>query len=391
MSTNTTAKTESGPFSVCHVLSRFETGGLENGIVNLCNGHDRARFRPFICCVKAGGSMAARLNPDVRLDILGSPEGKAPFRFLKLARYFRATRPDIVHTHGWGQSAFDGVVGARLAGVPVVINGEHGTFSTKMHQIPLQRFIALLCNKTLSVSHAHKQKVVDVLGISPRRIGVIHNGVDTSRFTGSYDIHEIIRNINAEYSSQIDESMFVIGCVGSIKHIKNQQLLINAAAILHKRKSGKKYTVLFVGQGPDMQKLKLLCASLNITDNVLFLGERTDVPELLSIMHVLVLPSQTGKEGLPNVVLEAFSSGVPVISTQSTGTHEVMVDGQTGWFLSSEDPVELANRLCAMMDDPAARVAMSRKAREHVEKHFTIEKMVCSYEELYTTLLRANT
>lgn len=381
---------ENKKIKICHVLSRFEVGGLENGVANLCNGHDRTRFEPFLCCVKGAGKMTERLKSDVRVDVLGAREGKDLFRFLRLAAYFRRTKPDIVHTHGWAQCSFDGIIGARLAGVPVVINGEHGVFQTKPHQILLQRFLSVLCTTTLSVSHAHKDKVVETLGISLKRIQVIHNGVDTEKFSGTCDTADLISHINRTNPGDIDETTFVIGCIGSVKPIKNQQLLVRAAAELSKRESGRKYCVLFVGQGPDIPMLQTLSQELGIAPHVIFLGERTDIPVLLSLMDALVLPSKTGKEGLPNVVLEALSSGVPVISTQSTGTHEVMIENETGWFLSAEDPVELSGRIGELMRDQAKCAEMGATARRHILENFSMHSMVGNYEEMYRRYLEHN-
>lgn len=368
---------------VCHVLTRLDVGGLENGIVNLCNGHDRLRFEPSICCVKEGGLMAERLKPDVRVDILHSPEGKAPLRFLRLAKYFRATRPHIVHTHGWGQSSFDGILGAWLARVPVIINGEHGTFETKRHQVQLQRFLAMLCDSTLSVSYAHKKKVVETLSINPDRISVIHNGVDTDIFTGAYDTSSLVKELRSDFAACIDGNTFVIGCVGSIKPIKNQQLLLHAVAELKKIEPHGNFITLFIGQGPDLPMLRKLSDELGITREVVFLGQRKDIPELLSLIDVLVLPSQTGKEGLPNVVLEAFSSSMPVISTQSVGTHEVMVENETGWLLTSEDPIELCKRLKELMVDPNKTMTMGAKSQQHVQLKYSLQTMVEKYQHFY--------
>ncbi len=122
-----------------HFLSRFDIGGMENGITNICNRINRDRFEPVVCCLKGAGSMVSRLKPDVKVINLSYPDGKAPFRPFKLSRYFKKERPAIVHTHGWGGCSLDGILGARISGVPGIINGEHGSIFLKPYQLFLQK------------------------------------------------------------------------------------------------------------------------------------------------------------------------------------------------------------------------------------------------------------
>jgi sugar transferase (PEP-CTERM/EpsH1 system associated) len=368
---------------VTHVLSRFDVGGLENGIVNLCNGHDRERFEPSILCVKGIGLMAQRLKKDVPIYCLNAPEGKDFFRFLRLKNYFNQNKPDIVHTHGWGATCMDGIIGARLAGIRAVINGEHGTFSDKPYQIYIQRFLSTLCDTTLSVSGAHRHKVIEVLGINPKRIQVIHNGVDTDKFCGAHNTSSLRQELNNKFGAHVSGDTFFVGCVGSLKPVKNQQLLINAALHLKQSHNTRPVAFLLAGNGPDTQMLKELTKKLNVDDIVFFLGERPDIPEFLSLIDLLVLPSKTGKEGLPNVILEAMSSGKPVISTQSVGAAEVMAEGETGRFLSGEDPVELSLILQSFINNPTRAQSMGASARQHIINNFSISKMVSNYEDLY--------
>ena len=167
---------------ICHVVSSLDVGGMENGVVNLCNGHDLSIIEPMICCLKRLGPMAERLRPEVRVVCLGFPEGKGMFRPLLLSRLFLKERPDIVHTHGWGGGAWDGIIGARLAKIPVIVNGEHGTLFTRWHQIVLQKLLARWCDSIFSVSAALKKKVIETLRLPGEKITVITNGVDLERF-----------------------------------------------------------------------------------------------------------------------------------------------------------------------------------------------------------------
>lgn len=113
-----------------HLIHSLGAGGAENGIINLANHLDRDRFETAICSFVRNGSREKHLKEDVPLFSVDKTPGNDLKLPLRLARLFRKWRPDIVHTHAWG-TMFEGFLGARLAKVPVLVHGEHGTIEAK--------------------------------------------------------------------------------------------------------------------------------------------------------------------------------------------------------------------------------------------------------------------
>lgn len=372
---------------VIHVVNRFDTGGMENGINNISNLIDRSRFEPVVCCRRGLGRMIARLKDDVHTVDMVFPEGKSFSLAYDMARYFTKEKPDVVHAHGWGGGSFDAVVGARLAHVPVVINGEHGMFFTKPHQIMLQRFLARLCDATLSVSQSLKEEIIGKLGISGTRITVIRNGVDTARFTGTHDTTAFKAELYERHGLAVTPDMFIIGCVGSVKPSKNQMALIRALEYITEQNPAHRTVALIVGDGVDRQKLQSYVAASPVADKVFFLGERSDIPTVLSLINVLSLTSLAGQEGLPNVILEAMSSGVPVVSTRSVGPSEIIEDGMNGYLTEQDDIAGLAGSFMRLAADRSASSAMGGRARAFIEAKYSIQSMVSAYEQIYLKLL----
>jgi len=125
-------------------------------------------------------------------------------------------------------------------------------------------------------------------------------------------------------------------------------------------------------------------ASLQLTDRILFLGERHDVPDILRAFDIFVLPSVA--EGISNTVLEAMATGLPVVATRVGGTPELVVDGITGHLVASHSPEGLAVAINKYLTDPAARSAHGHRARERAVKEFALDTMRDGYAELYEGL-----
>jgi len=389
-------RNSSKKIKICHVVSKLDVGGMENGVVNLLKNHDRSRFELMLCCLNEPGLMAPRLMSDVQLVCIGMPEGKRQLLYMpELVSTFSKTSPDVVHVHGWAGGSLYGVLGARLAGVPVVVNGEHGGFKTRNYQVILQRLLAMLCDRTLSVGKELKDEVVRRLGIHSECITVIPNGVDVEVFSGHYQVDktQLLKRFRPDLGN--DVKPFIIGCIGSIKPSKNQIMILKAMKRLREKIPGYPLYVMFVGDGPDRPMLENFVRNSNLDEQVVFVGIRHDVPQLLSAMDVLVslsLPNRDGlshllTEGLSNVLLEAMSSGVPAIATDSIGASELMIDGFNGFIVKCHDDEALCNRIEMLIHDPDLCIEISCNAKRFINEHYSLQRMVARYESLYIECL----
>lgn len=371
-----------------HIMHRMDIGGKENGVVNLCNRIDNNMFQPILCCIEDTGPMANRLNPEVEVVNLNCAEKGALLRLIRLTSLFRKMRPHIVHTHGWGGGVLEGVIAARLGGVPVVINGEHGRLKRSLFHVLSHKFLSLLCDGILSVSESLKLRVVSEIGISSSRITVIKNGIDPDKFNGNYDVEYLKKEILEKFNIQIKQDDLIIGCIGSLKPEKNQLMVLNTLREVINSKDSRRIKVLFIGDGPDHAALANFVQMYNLEKSVIFLGNRDDIPQILSLIDVLALTSQCNHEGLPNVVLEAMSSGVPVISTKSIGSNELISDGKNGFIIDVNDIMALGDKLSFLLRNPQTRDEMGDKARKIVLNSFALQEMVSNYEEYYIGMLK---
>jgi glycosyltransferase involved in cell wall biosynthesis len=129
-----------------------------------------------------------------------------------------------------------------------------------------------------------------------------------------------------------------------------------------------------------------LAETLGIHKQVRFLGARSEIPELLNALDIFVLPSLS--EGLPMSVLEAMGCGLPVVATRVGGIPEVVVDGQTGLLIASEDAQQLAGALETLVQQADMRMALGQQGRMRVVAHFSLQRMVQEYQTLYESLIK---
>jgi sugar transferase (PEP-CTERM/EpsH1 system associated) len=371
---------------VLHVIHRLATGGLENGVINLLNGTRDAAFRHAVACIEDVSGFRQRLTrADVELFALKrSSVGLWRMR-REIYALCRRLRPSILHTRNL--SALDALLPARLAGVPSFLHGEHGwdvddLRGDKLRPVLLRRLHAPFIDHYVTVSKDLERYLIRRVGIAPARITAICNGVDVERFGPAPD-----RRLQLLPAAWRKAARFVVGSVGRVEAVKDHALLVRAfARLLAERPALRaRLRLMVVGEGQLLPALRDLARSLGIADVAWFPGALENVPELLRLLDVFVLPSLN--EGISNTVLEALASGVPVIATRVGGNPEIVEDGRYGGLFAPGDEAALAGLLAAYVDDAGLRDAHAAAARRAAVERFSLGVMVAQYRALYESLL----
>ncbi len=362
------------PVRVMHVLYRLQAGGMEYGVLKIVNALDRRRVASSVCSTTPATDVKTLLGPHVPLFECSRRDGNDARLVLDLVRLFRRERPHIVHTHSWG-TLLEGLAAARIAGVPKLVHGEHGTLQLRSYQRRLQRFAWSRADMVLSVSSRLAERMSDATGFPMSRITTIRNGVNLERFKGGGR-----RDARAALSHP--DSLITIGTVGRLVPVKDQATLIRATARL--RRQNVDAAVLIAGDGPLRGELEALARAERIAAHVHFLGHRPDVEVVLAALDVFVLCSLS--EGLSNTILEAMASGVPVVSTSVGGADELVQPGVTGLLVPVAQPDALATALAMLCTSPTRRREMGDAGRTRARIEFSIARMVRSYEDAYLRL-----
>lgn len=371
---------DSRKINIMHVLYSLDIGGLENGVVNLINRMDSDKFSHSICCIDQSGRYAEKLNrQDVKIFEMKKGDRREFLLPLKLARLFSKNRVDIIHTRNWG--AVDGIAGARLVGIPVIIHGVHGRDATdpdgcNRKRLFIQKGLSYFVDRYITVSRDLRNWLITKAGVQEKKVQTIWNGVDTVKFNP--EGKDLVRS---KYGYK-DEDI-VIGIVGRLDPVKDQQLLIKSFSLL--TKNYPHLILLIIGDGPCREGLEKMAKDLGLQNKVRFLGIRTDVPEVLKLLDIFVLPSII--EGISNTILESMATGVAVVATSVGGNPELVVDGETGYLVPKQDTIAMAKALEQYIENRKLIKSHGVSGRERIVREFSLDRMVAKYEETYIDLV----
>ena len=366
---------------LCLFVPCFGHGGTERQFAEVVTRIDRRRFRLTVACLSREGEFYQRVrDAGLAVEEFDFPRFASPragFQFLRLLRMLRTRRVDLLHSFDFYTNVF-GIPAARLAGVPLVVASQRNLaeFWSRWQRSAWRATLAW-ADCVVANSHAASQAVVEQTGISPERLRVVHNGVDTERFTV---------NGNREASRRalaLPEPACVVGVVAGFRQEKDQQTLLDAVPQVVERNPQARF--LLAGTGPEEARLRTYAQEKNLQSWVTFLGDRSDIPQLLAAFDVAVLPTRS--ESFPNVLLEAMSAGRAVIASAVGGTKELIEQGRTGVLVPAGDPAALAKEILNLLEHPERRAQLGRAARAHVEAEFSIEASVARMQALYDELL----
>ena len=361
-----------------------EPGGQAEHVRALVRGLPPGRFQVTIACgpvrpdwladVRAAGAEVAAL----RLGKWGGPS-----QIARLARWFRAQRPDLVHLHGqfaggWGRAA------ARLARVPCLLYTPHATEIRSRHLRSLyalsERALARFCDAIVYVSEANRDAALAQGWVRPDQAVVIPNGVDA---TGLRRAAEMTGDPRPGLGLKAGTPLVLQA--GRLHPQKGPDILLAAArqVISHK----PEVVFLLAGDGPQRAALEHASAALRLGASVRILGWREDVPALMAASDVVVLASRW--EGLPYALLEAMALARPCVATEVGGCPEAIEPGESGLLVPPEDPAALAEAILALLADRERAQALGQAAAKRVEERFSVHRSVAETVALYERLLAA--
>lgn len=356
-------------------------GGAEKNFCEVLLGLDREKFEPS-ALVFQGGELTDQLR---RQGIPVQVNGVT--RLLSLhairagresIRRMKAESTDVVVTYHHDADIWGSVV-ARLAGVPRVISSRRDMgYQLEGKHVWFYRLFPFLFDGFITVSHAVKAEIQRRDWIRPEKIRVIHNGIRPGIYDRSFDVQEIKKRLG------IDPSKIVIGSVASFRPIKGQMYLVEAVKELVERR--KDLLVVFAGNDDSEygRLVKRRIEETGLSDHFKFLGERSDIPEILSVFDLFVLSSV--HEGFSNAIVEAMAAGKPVVAPDSGGNPEAVDQGKTGFLFTPCDSRSLAERIRKITEDDNLMKMMGYEGKCKVERYFLQNDMIRANEACFSTL-----
>ena len=367
---------------VLHVMYRFDTGGLENGIVNLINHMPADAYRHAVLALTEVTDFRQRIQRnDVEFVSLRKPPGHGVWQYSKLFKLFRQLRPAIVHSRNL--AALEVQIPAWAAGVPVRIHGEHGRDvgdldGNNVTYQRIRRFYRPFVHHYMALSRDLADYLVDKVQVSSSKITQAYNGVDTDRFCPAPHGPQPISGCPFNPAQH-----FLVGTVGRMQPVKDQVMLANAfvLAIVLAPKLMLHMRLVMVGEGPLRTQVHAVLDAAGLGALAWLPGERSDVADVMRGLHVFALPSLA--EGISNTILEAMASALPVVATAVGGNADLVVQGQTGYIVPSAHPQTMALRLVELASSPARAHSMGQAGRQRVLTTFSMQTMVSTYQRVY--------
>jgi len=299
---------------------------------------------------------------------------RSQFRlFLLLAKI----RPGVVHAY-LPLTNFMGALAGRLSGVPLVITSRRalGTHQDRYKGWRVFDILSFRLSHLVTVNSraVGQDTLIRDRGI-PSKLRRIYNGIDPAPFEAARANRETVRK-----TLRIPRHEKVVISIANLIPYKGISDLIEAAAAVRKRMPAVRFQL--VGEDRGIQEeLDAQARRLGVSQQVAFLGQRLDVPDLLAASDLLALSSH--EEGFSNVILEAMAAGLPVVATDVGGNREAVMNGVTGWLVPPRDSEAMADKILDLLSDQEKAAAWGRRGQDRVKEAFTIGRMVEAHMRLY--------
>jgi len=350
-------------------------GGAEKNVYDLSSHLSERGYNPLVI-VFHGGEVSLRLNSrgvDVRIvevkKIL-SLDGLC--KIAELTSILMKVKPDAVVTYHHDADIVGGLA-AKFARVPMIISSRRDMgYQLGISHVWYYRLFGFIYNKMVTVSYAVKNVVSKREWINPRKIKVIHNGLDIDLFSPKKEKRKETRE-----KAGIDPEEIAILCIASFRPIKGQHYLVEAVS--HIRDHCEDVKVIFVGYNDTEygKMVRNLINEMQLNEIFDFTGSVDDVFNYLQAADICVIPSVN--EGFSNAVIEAMAAGVPVIAARSGGNPEAIEDEKTGFLFEPENSLDLAEKMKILIQQELMRKRMGEESLKIVNNKFNIDSMLNQY------------
>jgi glycosyltransferase involved in cell wall biosynthesis len=368
---------------VFFLVDSLNVGGTETQAVELALRLPVSEYEIMMGCLRAQGPLLEKLRGSAVSVREFHPSGGLDsaaglYELIRLARYLRREKFDVVHTHDlW--SNLMGVPAARLAGVPAIVSSRRDLAHFDWYQGKRRHWLRRIQNLS-GVVLANATPIRDALisedGFAPGKLRVIHNGVDTQKFQRA-------QRDRARFFPDVGNEILVVLVGNMHSDVKGHPWLIAAAPTVVREFPEVRF--VFAGDGESRPTFAAQVAQLGLEGKFKFLGRRSDIPEILASCDLAVLPSRA--EGLPNAVLEYMAAGLPTIASRVGGMAELVQDGVTGLLVPAEDADALAGALLQFLRDPERARQIANNGQRFAVENFSFERLIREIDELYAELL----
>ena len=364
------------PKKILHLITGLDTGGAEMMLLKTLPGL-QSDFENTVCCIKGRGPVGKLLENSgvsvIYLELKSFLDWRIIGRFRDAVAH---TNPDLVVTYLIHADLFGRILG-KIFGVKQI-------FCSVRVKLVQAKYLPLLLIDGLTsflVNHYHfNSNVVYLLYkkyffLPQKKCTIIPNGLDVAKYQISAD-----RGAAKLKELGFSRDQILFGCLANLRAQKGHSYLLEAFQKIQTQHPTSK--LLLIGDGEERQRLELLTSKLGIEKNVVFLGNRNDVPELLYILDFFVFP--TLFEGMSNALMEAMASGLPIIATDILENKEIIKHEFSGILVPVKNAEALSGAMIDLVNNHEKAVLLGENAKKYAREEFSIEKIIARYRDLFS-------
>jgi L-malate glycosyltransferase len=363
---------------ILFILPYLERGGTERHVLSLVNGlRDRYQIS-LLAPVGMGSDLFQHLGDRYfKFERLDFNLVNGLTQFQSTIRQIQRSQPiDLVHVHGAHEFIFLAKLGLGFKSIPILftVHGYHGQ-GTEFSYRAACWFINRFAQGAIAVCEAEKAILIEK-GIDSQKLNLIYNGV-AAGIVNEPRSQQLATQFKLDPQQQI-----IIGTAARLYPAKGLRYLIQAFAQL---KNERELRLVIAGTGELEAELKQLCLDLEISEQVIFAGYLDNLPDLLELFTIFVLPSL--QEACSLACAEAMAQKKAVVGTNVGGISEQVSDGETGFIVPPQDVAALAAKLSTLIAEPELIARFGKNGSDRYQQLFTLEKMlektISAYDALF--------
>jgi glycosyltransferase involved in cell wall biosynthesis len=373
--------------SIVHVITEsVPFGGAQRNTLLTLKGLTRDGYQTDLVCGPGGHLIQEAEFLGVRVHVIDSLTRDVNLHkdycaFLKLYKLFKSRKYSLVHTHST-KAGFLGRLAAYYSGVPYIVHTLHGLpfeiehdYKSRLY-INLEWMVGLITHYVICVGDVLREQVADLEMLPRRKLRTIYSAIDFEEYVPRSSAFQKKQELGVEAAWPI------VGCIGRLSKQKAQYHLIDAISNLRKKHS--EIRLILVGDGELRSQLEKQIRDNALSSNVLLLGERNDIADLLNIFDVYAMCSLW--EGVGRALTEAMYWKLPIVATPVNGVKELIKHEETGLLTPTRDSLALAASIDRLAVDPTFARQLGISARLLVERLMNVEWMIKGIEEVYREL-----
>ncbi|WNS81210.1 glycosyltransferase [Domibacillus sp. DTU_2020_1001157_1_SI_ALB_TIR_016] len=367
---------------ILFLITGLNTGGAEMQVYQVIKTlrAQKPIYRPIVVSLLPPGQVGQKLEQEnIPVYSLEMERGRpSMMAIVRLNQIIKKENIQLIHSHMYHANLLGRLIKFLHPDIKLV-NTIHNIHIGGRNRERMLRLTNRLADSVTIISETARTYFVESGTVRPEKLLFLPNGVNTKLYQEKPGAGEAIKR-----ELQLPDTAFTWLAVGRFDEQKNYPNLLQAFQRVVQKEPDT--VLLIAGVGPLLDQTKKLAADLGLSSRVRFLGYRTDIPDMMSAADAYVMSSDW--EGMPLVLQEASSVGLPIVCTDVGGNKEVVIEGETGFIVQPKSSFALAEGMLRLLRmDPESRTQMGEAGKDYMQSTFEMDRVAEKWHALYKQVL----